>query len=144
MKHIQSCRTFSSFSSFGSHRSSVSVFLRKSSSYSRCMAAVMAGHMPYASAFWQLSLGRVVFSSQYWGDGSVISPIMFSSSSAVFIHARVRLRNSARPRRDDRQQFRRAGTLSLLHFCCEILLTEAAHWALLHALRMIYFLKFSF
>lgn len=61
----------------------------------------------------------------------MISPIIFSFSCAVFFsQARVRLRrdscSSVGPRRDDRQQFRRAGTLSLLHLCCEILLTESA------------------
>lgn len=107
----------------------------------------MAGHMPHVSAFWQLSLGRVVFSSQYQRDESVISPIIFSFSSAVFSQARVRLRrdscSSAGPRRDDRQQFRRAGTLSLLHPCCEILLTDSAQWALLHARHLIFFFKLA-
>lgn len=58
-----------------------------------------------------------------------------------FSQARMRLRrdscSSVGPRRDDRQQFRRAGTLSLLHLCCEILLTESAQWALQHALHLI-------
>lgn len=48
------------------------------------LAEAMAGHMLHASAFWQLSLQRVIFSSQWGGDQSVISPISFSFSSSVF------------------------------------------------------------
>lgn len=156
MKHInsrlfcseKSCRTFPSFCfSFDSHSSSLlcypSLFLEELLQLFPLLLMVMAGHMPHVSAVWQLSLGRVVFSSQYRGGESVISPISFSFSSAVFTQARVRLRrescSSVGPHGDDRQQFRGAGTLSLLHLCCEIPLTESAQWALLRALHLIFF-----
>lgn len=75
----------------------------------------------------------------------MISPIIFSFSSAVFFtQAGVRLRRDpVGPRGDDRQQFRGTGTLSLLHLCCEVLLTESAQWALLHALHLIFFLNWQ-
>lgn len=94
------------------------------------LAVEMAGHMLHMSAFWQLSLGRVVFSSQYRGDKSVISPIIFSFSSAVFTQARRRLCrdscSSVGPRRDPETGSSLVGLE--LWVCCMSAARSSWHW----------------